>query len=186
MSEIPLPGDIVVLLEHDHEALRHFLTGFHEVPRADWRAKRDELTNRLVRHEVAEERVLYPAARQDFLSGNAVVSDLLAQEAEAESHLASLEKLDPEDEQFALVLDHLQSAVLIHMRDEQTKLFPFFRDLDDEVRRVELGEQYLRIMAIAPTHPHPHAPNAAPGNVVVGPVTGLIDRIRDAVRDATD
>jgi hypothetical protein len=39
---------------------------------------------------------------------------------------------------------------------------------------------------VAPTHPHPHAPNSPPGNLAVGPVLALVDRVRDAAQSALD
>jgi hypothetical protein len=47
---------------------------------------------------------------------------------------------------------------------------------------VRLGERYKQAKAAAPTHPHPHAPDTPPANVVSGPVTALADRVRDAIR----
>ena len=49
-----------------------------------------------------------------------------------------------------------------------------------------MGERYERAKASAPTHPHPHAPNTPPGNVVLGPIAALADRIRDAARNEDD
>lgn len=46
--------------------------------------------------------------------------------------------------------------------------------------RVELGRRYVKAKDAAPTHPHPHAPDTPPGNVVLGPVAALVDRVRDA------
>ncbi len=34
---------------------------------------------------------------------------------------------------------------------------------------------------LAPTHPHPHAPNTPPGNIVGG-AAAAVDKVRDAVR----
>lgn len=43
------------------------------------------------------------------------------------------------------------------------------------------------VKQMAPTRPHPSAPDGPPGNKIVGSVTGLLDRMRDAVsRRGTD
>ena len=73
----------------------------------------------------------------------------------------------------------MQTLVLEHMREEQVHVLPLLHDLEDDIRRSELGERYLRAMAAAHTHPHPHLPNAAPGNVIAGPLAALVDRFRD-------
>jgi hypothetical protein len=38
--------------------------------------------------------------------------------------------------------------------------------------------------AMAPTHPHKMAPESAAGNLLVGPFVAMVDRVRDALRDA--
>jgi hypothetical protein len=37
----------------------------------------------------------------------------------------------------------------------------------------------------APTRPHPNAPDTPPGNIVVGAVTGMIDKARDKLARRT-
>jgi hemerythrin superfamily protein len=178
----PKPDNgIVVRLIRDHEVLRHHLTGFGELEHERWEQKFEELTASLVRHEVAEQRVIYPAVRTDLLSGSAVATALIAQESEAEELLATLVKLDSEGDSFAAVLDQFQSLVLDHMRDEETLLFPLLRDLEDDVRQSELAHRYAHAVTVAPTHPHPLAPDASPANAVVSPIAALVDRVRDAV-----
>ena len=181
MSEARAGSGIVALLTHDHEVLRHLVTGFGQIDQEDWGKRFHDLTTSLLRHEVAEQRVLYPAVRTDVLPGDAVATALLAQEAEAEELLAALEKLDCVGGSFAAVLDQLQTLVLDHMRAEETILFPLLSNLENDVRQSELADRYTHAMAVAPTHPHPHAPDTPPGNAVMGAIAALFDRVRNAV-----
>jgi hypothetical protein len=52
-----------------------------------------------------------------------------------------------------------------------------------ELRR--LAEGFRGAESIAPTRPHPRGPTSAVGNAMVGPVISMMDRTRDAIRDAT-
>jgi hypothetical protein len=45
---------------------------------------------------------------------------------------------------------------------------------------------YERAQQTAPTHPHPHAPDTPPGNLIVGSMTAVTDRVRDALRSPDD
>lgn len=45
---------------------------------------------------------------------------------------------------------------------------------------VELGQKVESTKKMGPTRPHPAAPDG-PGDKVLGPVTGPLDRMRDAV-----
>jgi len=44
----------------------------------------------------------------------------------------------------------------------------------------KLGSRVKGVKALAPTRPHPSAPDTPPGDLLMGPVVGLFDRLRDA------
>jgi hypothetical protein len=39
---------------------------------------------------------------------------------------------------------------------------------------------------LAPTHPHPNAPDTPPGNVVGGAAAGMLDKARDLAKALTE
>jgi hypothetical protein len=43
------------------------------------------------------------------------------------------------------------------------------------------GEKFERSKRMAPTRPHPSAPDKPPANKILGPGVGLIDRMLDAL-----
>jgi hypothetical protein len=47
---------------------------------------------------------------------------------------------------------------------------------------MQLGEKMVKAKAMAPTHPHPHAPNTPPGNIMAGPMAAMADKVRDFLR----
>ena len=177
-------SDIVPLLTHDHDVLKHLAAGLHglEPDQRDQRVR--EWIVQLVRHEIAEERVVYPAVRVDVLPGDAVAAVLVRQEREVVDLIVALEKLDPAGPAFESVLDGLQTQMIEHLHDEEVSLFPLLRNLEADVHRWELGDRYARVISAAPTHPHPHLPERRPGIVVAEPIAALIDRVRDAVHQA--
>lgn len=63
-------------------------------------------------------------------------------------------------------------------------MFPLLRQYEDIDTRRALARRYERALAAAPTHPHPHAPDTPPGNLLLGPIAAVLDRVRDAVRQA--
>ena len=87
-------GDIVDLLSQDHEEAKRLLGKITAAPGARedlfW-----ELVPELVRHEVAEEVVVYPTIRSDAPDGDAEVRPRLKEQQQAEEMLSSMEKLDP-------------------------------------------------------------------------------------------
>ena len=46
-----------------------------------------------------------------------------------------------------------------------------------------MGEAILIAETVAPTHPHPHGPQTALGNLVFGPFVAIADRVRDKITE---
>jgi hypothetical protein len=57
--------------------------------------------------------------------------------------------------------------------------FPKLRAQVPRDKLVELAEKVETAKKLAPTHPHPNAPNSALFHKVVGPGVGFVDRLRD-------
>ncbi len=177
-------ADILDLLLSDHEAVKGQFALLDKAGPEEREPLFCELVQDLIRHEVAEEIVLYPAIRSDAPHGDAEAAPRLKEQAAAEEKLAILEKTDPTSNEFAQQLSKLEDAVLRHAEAEEREIFPLLRAVEDDEERIALGARYDRAKASAPTHPHPHAPDTPPGNLVVGPVAALFDKARDAARDA--
>ena len=179
MTTAPPNDDVVRLLEEDHRLVE---ARFAELDTTGPEMRGElfwKLTNDLVRHEVAEELIVYPALRE-LPGGDQVADARIAEQSEAEELLAKMEKLDAETAEFVRDLATLKASVLAHAKSEEDTAFAMLLGAVPPDRRVELGQRYVKAKDAAPTHPHPHAPDTPPGNVVLGPVAALIDRVRDA------
>ena len=73
-------------------------------------------------------------------------------------------------------------SVRHHVEEEQDDLFPKARRLLGKDFLEELGERMEKAKKIAPTRPHPRAPDQPPGNLVAGTVAAVMDRAKDMVR----
>ncbi len=173
------PADLLDLLEADHRQVELLLGEFDSVSPTRRKELFCQLTHELVRHEVAEELVVYPALR-DLPGGDRIADTRISEQAEAEERLAKMEKMDAESDGFARQVITLRSAVVTHAKAEETSAFTMLRDAVPAEQRVELGARYTKAKEAAPTHPHPHSPDTPPGNVVLGPVAALIDKMRDS------
>ncbi|MBV8981501.1 MAG: hypothetical protein JO086_11425 [Acidimicrobiia bacterium] len=45
-----------------------------------------------------------------------------------------------------------------------------------------MGKQLQMAEKMAPTHPHPHGPEGALGNLVIRPFVVMVDKVRDALK----
>jgi hemerythrin superfamily protein len=141
----------------------------------------EHVITELVRHSVGEEQYLYPTARRVLPDGEQLADHELKEHAEAEAVMKQLENTDEGDPKFDALVGRLMEDIRHHIEDEETDLLPKLRDACDGAELMELGKKFERAKKIAPTRPHPSAPDKPPANRILGPGVGLIDRMRDAL-----
>ena len=175
--------DLIEVLVHDH---REVETMFAELESATADPKRrrrvaDAVIAELVRHSVAEEDYLYPTARRALSDGDAVADRELAEHAEAERTMKTLEGLDATDPRFDRTCIALIAEIRQHLLEEESDLFPRLRSTCTAEELRELGRKVELAKKMAPTRPHPSAPDKPPANKLLAPGAGLVDRVRDAL-----
>lgn len=141
----------------------------------------DQVIAELVRHSVAEEQYLYPALREHLDDGDSMADEEIAEHSEAEETMKQLESLDAADAQFRPTLERLIADVRHHIEEEEGDALPRLAAVCPHDQLVELGEQIERAKQMAPTRPHPSAPDTPPWNKILAPGAGLVDRVRDAI-----
>ncbi|MEU8472469.1 hemerythrin domain-containing protein [Streptomyces sp. NPDC029006] len=175
--------DVVALLMRQHGDIRNL---FDEVERSEGEERR-EAFRRLVRllavHETAEEEVVHPFVRRAVSGGEQVVRDRLAEEKAAKETLAALDDMDTDDPAFMPRLMKLRTDVQEHARAEERYEFSHIRRSTDVTNLATMAKAVKAAEAMAPTRPHPGVQTAA-ANIALGPVAALMDRTKDAVRQA--
>ncbi len=175
--------DVVALLIQQHGEIRNL---FDEVEKTKGDDRRDAF-HRLVRmlavHETAEEQIVHPVARKAAEGGEQVVADRLEEERKAKEALSRLESMDVEDSAFLPALVELRMDVMKHARAEERYEFTHLRRMNDPKKLANMAKALKAAEAAAPTHPHPGTETAA-RNAVAGPFASIMDRVRDAIRDA--
>ncbi|MFD4974828.1 hemerythrin domain-containing protein [Streptomyces sp. NPDC058424] len=141
----------------------------------------DEVTIELVRHSVAEEQYLYPTVRERVEDGGRIADKEIADHSRVEQLLKQLERVNADDPQMSALLQQLMEEVADHVEDEENNLFPLLRQACSSEMLGDLGEKVRRAKAMAPTRPHPAAPDTPPANKLLAPGAGLVDRARDFV-----
>ncbi|MGW0591040.1 hemerythrin domain-containing protein [Streptosporangium sp. NPDC002607] len=184
VPELMDENDVVDLLVRQHVMIRDLFDEVEDAPAGNRRA---EAFQRLVRmlavHETAEEEVVHPYARLKIEGGDEVVDERLAEEREAKQMLSDLERLGTDHPDFSGHLQVLRAAVLAHAHAEERHEFPQFRTQTSEAERRALAAGVKAAEALAPTHPHPGTESAV-RNLLLGTPLALVDRTRDAIRQA--
>jgi hemerythrin superfamily protein len=172
--------DVVDELTADHNEVRTLLAQITET--ADTQARRDMIdtvTAELIRHSVAEEMYVYPAMRDHLPNGNEAVDDDTREHKTIEVTLKNLELVEASEPRFMEFVARLQELVEQHATTEESSQFPALRAAVPREKLVELREKVDAAKKLAPTRPHPSAPNAELFHKLVGPGVGLVDRLRD-------
>lgn len=174
-------GDVVDLLFAQHQEVKRLFAlvqGGHQ--------GREEAFQSLVRllaaHETAEEEVVYPALRSTGEEGERIAKSRKEEESDAKESLADLEKLGVGGDGFDLKLEAFRQEVLDHAEAEEQEVFPLLRRSLDSEKLNAMRSAVETAERMAPKHPHPHGPESAVGNLVVGPFVAIADRVRDALR----
>ncbi|MEU6011686.1 hemerythrin domain-containing protein [Streptomyces sp. NPDC047453] len=176
-------GNVIEELMADHREVEEI---FGRIPSTAGQGQElrnlvDEVTIELVRHSVAEEQYLYPTVREHVEGGDRIADKELADHGRVEELLKQLERVNADDPQMSALLQQLMDEVAVHVEDEESNLFPLLRQACSSEMLVDLGEKVRRAKAMAPTRPHPAAPDTPPVNKLLAPGVGLVDRARDFV-----
>ncbi|WP_116996769.1 hemerythrin domain-containing protein [Desertimonas flava] len=174
---------IVEMITEQHATIRQLFADL-EAAAPDERGEAFEpLVRLLAVHETAEEEIVYPIVNQLGDDAKAIVDARKHEEDAAKKALADLEDMDTASAEFAAALALFRGDVQAHASSEEAEILPLLATMDAE--RLEIiGKWFAAAEAMAPTHAHRMAPESAIGNLIVGPFVSMVDRVRDAIRDA--
>lgn len=175
--------DLISVIVSDHRAVQSVFAELesHNGTPEHRRNLADHVIAELVRHSVAEEQYMYPAAREVLADGDKVADHELEEHAEAEKVMKDLDGLDATDPKFDELLGKLMEDIRHHIEDEEQDMLPKLQAACSEEQLRDLGAKVLKAKEMAPTHPHPSAPDKPPANKLLGPGAGVVDRMRDAL-----
>jgi len=178
--------DGVDYLIRDHRAVEELFDRFESA--IDYDAKR-RLVNEMIRllsiHTVIEERFLYPLCKEVILEGGEgekLSEHGLKEHRKMKLTLEDLLSLDEKTDAFNEQVAHLIKETKHHHGDEEDEIFPLLRKYTSKERLIEFAAQLDSAKLIAPTHPHPGAPDRPPFNTLVTPILSVADKILDQTR----
>jgi hemerythrin superfamily protein len=172
--------DVIDILTSDHRDVTALIGEIWSV--RDPMIRRDltdTAISELVRHAVAEEMYVYPAMRKYLADGEKAVEHDVEEHKELEQAMKQLEAVDVSGAEFDTALRKLETLLADHVEDEEKEQFPELRSRIPREELIELAGKVETAKKLAPTRPHPGAPNNELFHKLVGPGVGLVDRLRD-------
>ncbi len=174
--------DAIAVLKKDHAEVERLFVRFERTRSAQ---ERQKLTDRIVRelsiHAAIEEQLVYPRLRGRLDGSEGEVLLALEEHHFAKVALTEIENLPESSERLEPKVRVLAENVRRHVREEERELLPALKRLLSQAELLELGDALLAAKRLAPTRPHPTAPDEPPGNVLTTPAAAVYDRSRDAL-----
>jgi hemerythrin-like domain-containing protein len=174
--------DAVELLKHDHRMVEQLFRDY-EAAHSDGQRRGvvEILVRELSKHAALEEVTVYPFAKR-YLDGQVNVDEQLKEHMAVKKTLATLDGLSPGDGNERRYIQKLAEEVAHHIEEEESSFLPALqRSVDDEAL-AKLGKQLDAAKKLAPTRPHPAAPDEPPLLSVAAPFVAVYDRVRDRIQ----
>jgi hypothetical protein len=168
--------DIVDVLSQEHVALRD-LAGPVGGP-DDVGAAYLAWSDRVIRHEIAEELVVYPVLL-GFAGGAAVVDSRLEDQSEIERRLVALGREVAGTARFRQAAARVVLGHLSHLEREDSQVLPILASRVCRRRRTELGHRFRQVQRVAPLQQVPDGVRMPVGRTVVDRTSALSVWLRD-------
>ncbi len=177
------PVDVISQITADHRAVESLFTDY-ENGQGDATGTVGVLVRELSLHAGVEELLLYPVARNRLDNGDQVVDHSLEEHQKVKEVLTTLDGTsDGSAPDVRRNVEELKGLVEEHVQEEESEMLPGLERVLSEQERRDLGDLFLKAKEVAPTRPHPHAPNTPPMNAIADAVAALLDKARDTVSD---
>jgi Hemerythrin HHE cation binding domain len=183
--------NVFEVLRKDHDEVKAMLVRLEAGPAVtpgatvEQIARRRNLVDEVIieesTHEAVEQQYFWPLVRVLGPDGGRIAEEALEQETQGEWVLNELEKLEADDERFEAVLATFISAARAHIAFEEAHAWPLLATALTVEQADELGDKIARAKKTAPTRPHPSVSPAEGTQTTPGTMTGIADRLRDAV-----
>ena len=131
--------DVIELLVADHRKVEELFEALG-INVGDRAGLAGQLIDALTLHSEAEKTIVYPAMRA-ALGEDGPVDHALEEHAEVEQLLERLGGLLPDDAEFDKIVGTLRTNVEEHVGEEESDLFPRFRERTGDDEREQLGQQ---------------------------------------------
>ncbi|KAL1714126.1 hypothetical protein EV715DRAFT_210176 [Schizophyllum commune] len=134
----------------------------------------------VARHSIGEELVVYPLFEKYMgTRGTQLADENRKEHNEVKEKLYEIEKLDPGSTEFDALLESTMSALHKHIETEERDEMPKLEALLMEEDSKSAAGSFARTKMIAPTRPHPSAPDKPPFETIVGLMSAPIDKVMD-------
>jgi hypothetical protein len=92
--------------------------------------------------------------------------------------------MHPGDERYNAKVTVLMENVRHHILEEEHEFFPQVARTLSRAELEQIGDELEAARAVAPTRPHPRAPDEPPGNIIAAAASAPIDAVLQGTKTA--
>ncbi|MDQ1711448.1 MAG: hypothetical protein QOE45_898 [Frankiaceae bacterium] len=177
--------DAITSLRDDHKRVEKLFKQFEKIADGDDDKAKTAIVKEVIRelsvHAAIEEQVFYPSVRKQVPDVADEVLEGLEEHHVVKWTLSELDGMKPSEERFKAKVTVLMESVRHHVEEEEGEMFPKVREALGRKALQEMGETLEAARKVAPTRPHPKAPDEPPGNLVAGPAAAAMDKGKERV-----
>lgn len=179
----PSGKDIFAIILEEHRIVEKLGAAYHA---SNNQHEKQGLAHNIIKllsiHAACEEMVLYPFMRAKLPDGPAMVQHALMEHQQVKLDLYALDNMLVNQVHFTERLDKCLAETLQHVQEEETDLLPKLRAVMQAAEIEQMTQEYIAAHKVAPSRPHPDAPNTPPENRHTNAVAHSLDATRDAGR----
>lgn len=128
---------------------------------------------------------VYPFLKAKGAAGASLVNNALEEHTQMKRDLHDLDKMNYSDAGFDTKFQQVVTDTLTHVEGEESELLPTLEKLATPAELMDLSKQFIHVKSMAPSRPHPDAPNEPPQNKIANTATVPLDAARDMGRFTT-
>jgi hemerythrin-like domain-containing protein len=177
----------IALLKADHRRLKELFRSYEQLGERAHRSRQrvvEQISQELAVHSNIEETVFYPQVRQLVPKTEDEVLESLEEHHIVKWTLSELEKMHPGDERYNAKVTVLMENVRHHILEEEHEFFPQVARTLSRAELEQIGDELEAARAVAPTRPHPRAPDEPPGNIIAAAASAPIDAVLQGTKTA--
>ncbi len=138
--DVAEPGDWLTTVLDQHLQIEQAFDALRDAAPADRPGRFKELATILNGHSLAEEVVLYPAIERGGEKGAAAMA--YEEQSMTKVQMARLEMIDPASQDYLDKLEHIRSAVLHHVYEEEGTWLPRLKQSALREEQAVLGQRF--------------------------------------------
>eukprot|EP00743_Colponemidia_sp_Colp-15_P005138 GILK01005529.1.p1 GENE.GILK01005529.1~~GILK01005529.1.p1 ORF type:complete len:194 (+),score=37.56 GILK01005529.1:154-735(+) len=174
----------IELLKRGHRSIQQLYAHINSTHVANEKQKFfNQFRKELSQHSVAEEVVMYPWIKNAVTAGDKIIHHSLDEHQSVKELLDKADGLEAGTKEFNDTLKNLMNNLSEHIKEEENVVFPRVEKTLNESNRNSLYDSLDAVLKLAPTRPHPDAPNKPPLNVIAGVGARALDSMADMTRE---